>query len=173
MLVVHGAEMLPRRAPGGGSDGYFYICCGQNSHQRRASQTDRQTAGRTDRERERDFLLELGQVWAGPKAEQWARPHQPFDVWLWEAQPFTLTNLIDICVSMGARHCRALVIWAFSWVKERSSGWNLCIPSSASAWPQSKTSWTSWSILIMISVRLSDTISHSVDIWIMNKDGWE
>lgn len=41
------------------------------------------------------------------------------------------------------RHCKVLGTWACSWAMEKSSGWNLYIPSSFAAWPPSKTFWTS------------------------------
>lgn len=72
-------------------------------------------------------------------------------------------------VSVGGRRCRAWGTWASSWVKGRSSGWSLFTPSSASAWPQSKTSWTSWSISIRTSVRLSILNLHRLKEKILGK----
>lgn len=129
---------------------YFYrcVCCDRTAVQSRASETGV----------EGDFLLAVGQVWAGQRASQHAWLEGPFWSPTFETRSHSHWVLsvtadlmrrrcecwVDVCVFIFARPYKVSGTWAFSWVTARSSGWRLFIPSSYAAWPLSKTSWTSW-----------------------------
>lgn len=108
------------------------------------------------RDVEGDFLLTLGQVWAGQRASQHAWPQGPFWSSTFRICSHSLTSVIFwrfdmvkmwVCswyrASVVARHYKVLGTWDFSWATEKNSGWHLFIPSSFAVWLLSRTSWTS------------------------------